>query len=164
MWEHARDIATKGYDTYGKRGRTVTYQGTELLVGWALDAVWTVVGIAWITRSGVTDEVFCESCGKWATPWQTVHLLPPGDTAPLRQAKEGDFAGALGFPLDPSKAALPRLLLTVHRCEGCIGLHAWQLSEVKETSSRGGRSVSTSTISPFYVLSPDELARWQNYP
>ena len=164
VWEHVRSMAETGFTALGRGWRRETHQGTELRVAWTVDAFWTVYGLTVLTRTGVTDEVFCENCGKWAQPWQSVHLLHPKETARLRAAKQGDFETALTFALDPSKAALPRLRLTVHRCEGCLLLHAWQLSEVKKSSTSRSGEVTTSTVSPFYVLSPGEVEQWQKFP
>ena len=134
---------------------------------WAFEFLVTINVLASSAVSAITDSVFCEHCRAWADSPIFIHLrIPDEDDADvaaqqIMPAKQGDVATVLTFAPIKTGSHLPHLDLEVRRCRRCGVFAAWRLHLVKRLDSSRATGTEKSVLSPFYVLSPEELARVQ---
>lgn len=126
VWRTAQAINADGW--WGPSG----------IAQWALvsiEALIIVGGLALITSASISREVFCEDCGTWCKPFDTIHLKP---TEEMLSGKAEELDHLKLLALEPTEATeYPRFDAEVLQCSGCQMTQAIRLKIVTQITDDG---------------------------
>ena len=145
---------------------TWSFKRSDPVSGWFLGLIWLIeAGVIFVLALGTWtatagDDVYCETCDKWAPDGAAIRRTVPGDPATARQRLAAhDFAYLDTLPAD-SETSSHWWSFNYRRCPGCDNLHALSLIETRiTTDSKGNTSTKTTKIVDKLLLSPQEAQR-----
>ncbi|UCF34805.1 MAG: hypothetical protein JSV78_05760 [Phycisphaerales bacterium] len=155
IWAFARAVSAEGwYEIFGG-----TPQGITLWVIWLIEACVIIVVSTIASRMALSNRVFCEDSGQWCEVLKNrFRLAILEDKETLQRLVEGDLEAMAAFPpVEPSDA--PALRVDLHRSDDPQGTKAMQIKLVKLTEEKGKVKEDTDSLTPIYLLSPEQYER-----
>ena len=126
--------------------------GPSGIAQWALVAIEAVVivgGVFLFTTSAIEREVFCETCGQWCEPFETMHLRM---TDEIDNTKVDDLNHLELLALEESEAdEYPRLDAEVLQCEECKTMKAIRFKKMTQVMDDGELKENAEDISGILV-------------
>jgi hypothetical protein len=138
-----------------------TPKGIVLWIFWAIEAA-IIVGMTTIlTYSVIDDEVFCESCRKWAKQDDPLRLALPDDEDIVPRLISGDVA-ALNELSPADLGEYPHLIAELKHCDKCNQLATYRLQYVDLEDTDGNEpKATTKNLTNTLILSAEARQRVQ---
>ncbi|MBA3686493.1 MAG: hypothetical protein H0W72_14825 [Planctomycetes bacterium] len=151
-WSVIQALNAEGWYTI----KSMTPSGIVLWAFWAIEAAIIVGGITLIAPGGVTNELYCETCGKWCvaveTTWRQL-TREQGNEA----VDQLDPATLYALPA-VAQAKTPSLKierLTCPDCETAAGLRFTRC--IESTNDKGETKTAEQIVCPIQLIAPGEL-------
>jgi len=148
MWVIIGEVASTGWYTI----KNLTPSGLVLWSLWAIEAVAVIGGAIFLATSGITQEMFCETCDAWCPVKETKYLQI--DQQLSRAKLEGiDIMGLFTLPSSDAKI-MPSIRTELVECLACKLTKGIRFIRLTETTDKEGKVTEKSENLPGIHIPP----------
>jgi hypothetical protein len=156
VWELAKLINADGWYSIS----SMTPKGLVLWVFWGIEAIAIVGGAAYFATIAISEEVFCERCGQWASRFAGKVRLAPAESEDQLTSLAPDNLAPLETLKTVGQAENPHLRIDTWECSTCQDSRAVQLKvQATELDKKGKPEEKTEDITPIWSVTASAFDR-----